>query len=359
MKCKNILKEVASWIAALFSSFMIANFCLPFYFYEPGWIQRDEGATRGIYEPNRRIVRADEGFTVTSIDRNGYINQSTDLTDSGYVLVMGNSQSNGCNVMPDKKWIALLNSKIQNVKNEDTMQVYNLSVGGSQFCDQIQGIQAAMEEFPDSNALIIQITSTDMLAEELSAIEQREFIEEARGEYLVTHLNFKQKLRNAIKDVFPLIVYISELKLSKIELGFGEAFLHGNQNIVYMAENLKWGPNEEKKYQKSLRDALLFLKNTYHGELIILNIPGISLQTEQMIMVNAGYYEEIFREICEQNDIYYLNMGEIYQKEYEDKRILPYGFSNTSPGTGHLNKNGHQMVADVLYLLLKEKGVVQ
>lgn len=46
-------------------------------------------------------------------------------------------------------------------------------------------------------------------------------------------------------------------------------------------------------------------------------------------------------------------MYDTYAREYKEKLVLPYGFSNTKPGYGHLNEAGHQMVADVLYPLLK------
>jgi len=35
-------------------------------------------------------------------------------------------------------------------------------------------------------------------------------------------------------------------------------------------------------------------------------------------------------------------------REYEEKNVLPYGFWNTLPNAGHLNKDGHRMVAEEL-----------
>lgn len=340
---------------------MIANFFIAFYFYDPGWIKRDTGATDGIYEPGSIIVRADEGYAITYVDSNGYVNQSADLTDTGYILIMGNSQSNGCNVMPDKKWVALLNSKIQNIKDEDLTQVYNISVGGYQFYNQLRGVEAAIKEFPNLSALVIQITTTDIPVEELrgKAVNQRAFMEESRGAYLAQHLDRQQIMRNGIKDFFPLIVYLSELKLSKIDIGFDEAFLHGNYDNMYSADNLNQGKEELQSYRNVLEETFMSLRDTYHGEIVILNIPDISLQTEKTIMINAGQYESVFQAVCEENDICYLNMGEVYQQEYRDKWIVPYGFSNTKPGTGHLNEEGHRMVADTLYTLLIERRVIR
>lgn len=359
-KRKSTFKELITWLSAFVMSSIIANLLIPFYFYDPGWIKRDTGATRGIYEPDSKIVRADEGFTVTHIDENGYVNENADLTQAGYILVMGNSQSNGCNVMPGKKWISLLNDKIQNERNEDLTQVYNLSVGGYRLCDQLQGVNAAVQEFPDSQALIIQVLTTDSVPAELDGIEQRTFMEESRGRYLSQHLSAQQIIRNGIKDFFPLVVYLSELKLSKMDFMFQDAFFHGNQNNVNSTEKSPGGGiKEEQIYCESLDKAFGILRDSYHGEIIILNIPGIALSADGTIAINAGQYESTFQAVCKQNEIIYFNMGEIYQKEYDDKSLLPYGFSNTRPGSGHLNEEGHRMVADALYNLLIEREVVQ
>lgn len=360
------LRKIATWLLAVLGSFMVANFFLSFYFYDPGWIKRDTGATYGIYKPNSKIIRADEGFTVTYVDENGYINQCADLTNAGYVLVMGNSQSNGCNVMPEKKRIALLNSKIQNDRNDSLMQVYNISVGGYQLCDQIGGVYAATEEFPHSVALIIQITTTDIPTEELDAIKQRNYTEQSDGTYLAAHLNTVQMVRNGIKEFFPLGIYLYEFKLSKADISLDRISFHGNQNTAHVIDNLAQekeddviNNDEKQSYRESLSKVFASLRDTYHGDIIILNIPEISLQKEDILAVYAGQHEKVFLEVCEQHDIDYLNMGEIYQKEYREKSILPYGFCNTKPGEGHLNVNGHQMVADALYTLLREKEIMQ
>ena len=62
--------------------------------------------------------------------------------------------------------------------------------------------------------------------------------------------------------------------------------------------------------------------------------------------------KEKFSKLCEKNGIYLLDLSDRFKEEYEKNYILPYGFSNTSVGTGHFNKYGHEMVADELYKLI-------
>ena len=353
-------KEIKNWFIALVISSLIANFLMPVYFYDPGWIKRDTGATQGIYEPGSMIIRGDEGYTVTQVDYNGYINQSSDLVDSGYILVMGNSQSNGNNVMPNKKWIALLNDKIQEEKEETGVQIYNISVGGYEFYNQVEGIKAAAKEFPHSDAVILQITTTNIPIENLLNIQQREFSEETRGGELIGNLTYQQKLRNGIKDYFPLLIYLAELKFPQIDISFENAFLQGSVNYgKVVSDNVEDRTKELEVYEDALREVFSLLKESYPGEIIILNIPAISIDEEANLVIPESEYDNIFETVCEQNDIEYLNMGAIYQENYEKYKRLPYGFANTKPGNGHLNEDGHKMVAEALNALFKEKGVIK
>ena len=41
-------------------------------------------------------------------------------------------------------------------------------------------------------------------------------------------------------------------------------------------------------------------------------------------------------------------------REYEKERKLPHGFMNTSPGTGHLNRTGHKLIAARLAAVLEQ-----
>ena len=70
--------------------------------------------------PHYFIVKGDEGRAISGVDGNGYINESDDLADSGYVLFMGNSQTNGIQVDAEKRYISLLNVEFQhdNIDNK-------------------------------------------------------------------------------------------------------------------------------------------------------------------------------------------------------------------------------------------------
>ncbi|MEZ3460960.1 MAG: hypothetical protein K1W23_02095 [Lachnospiraceae bacterium] len=41
-------------------------------------------------------------------------------------------------------------------------------------------------------------------------------------------------------------------------------------------------------------------------------------------------------------------------RAFEDHLVVPYGFQNTAIGDGHLNADGHRIVARELYQVLKD-----
>jgi hypothetical protein len=54
------------------------------------------------------------------------------------------------------------------------------------------------------------------------------------------------------------------------------------------------------------------------------------------------------RAVCEREGVVFIDATERFREEYEKNNIWPYGFCNASIISGHLNRDGHRMVADVL-----------
>jgi hypothetical protein len=55
-----------------------------------------------------------------------------------------------------------------------------------------------------------------------------------------------------------------------------------------------------------------------------------------------------FRAICERKGVAFVDATERFREEYEKNNVWPYGFSNAGIISGHLNRDGHRMIADVL-----------
>jgi hypothetical protein len=104
------------------------------------------------------------------------------------------------------------------------------------------------------------------------------------------------------------------------------------------------------EYNAALSDVLGLLADSAGGRNIIIFFhPAIEFDNNgNMIpVVNAKKLRDFVR-LCEEHDITFIDMSEDFVAAYNDEKIVPYGFSNTIPGEGHLNKYGHEIIAERL-----------
>ena len=62
----------------------------------------------------------------------------------------------------------------------------------------------------------------------------------------------------------------------------------------------------------------------------------------------------LFTRLCEEKGIEFLDLTETYLDAYE-QHVLPFGFSNTAPLTGHLNRQGHRLFAEAVAARIAER----
>ena len=137
--------------------------------------------------------------------------------------------------------------------------------------------------------------------------------------------------------------------------------------IQSFAANTKvQAPSEKKTEVCAQRDLTLYnrlltkLATTVSengAQLIIIYHSNLKI-SEDGRATHPGDLELIsnFADLCEANNILFLDMCDYFIRYYEETHILPHGFWNTSVGSGHLNKYGHEMIAQAVYDLIKETG---
>ncbi len=91
--------------------------------------------------------------------------------------------------------------------------------------------------------------------------------------------------------------------------------------------------------------------------MLIVYHPTISFDNDKNVYTSYNKQDyEIFKTICEKENIDFINMEDRFVEEYKNNNVLPYGFSNTKIGTGHLNKYGHLMMAEEIKRYLEENS---
>lgn len=343
IKTTQLGKKCAKTLSACILAFFIVNFFFFFYKVDGEWITRDGGATSGVYKPGAYIINFAEGAGgIRVADPNGYLNQSADLGET-YVLALGKSHTNAVEVMPNERYVSLLNDKL--CQAADKVKVYSVARGGAEFPELLKGVKALTEEFPDSTALIIEMDSIGSVEALRNCLNQRTYNEENdKAEYRMENRTVEGILKGIIKEKLPLVAYFLEVKLEQIDWGFKNAF-----GIDKRTESIPMREDLTDDYEKALNDAFQMLNDIYDGEIIILYHPTVSVDRSGELIINRMDYYDVMKEQCELNHIFLCDVGDAFLSAYQTHRVVPYGFWNTSMGTGHLNIYGHEIIANTLY----------
>ena len=153
--------------------------------------------------------------------------------------------------------------------------------------------------------------------------------------------SFQDKVVGTVKNYFPFFTIIAGEKYPKLDKGIDNVFCSASRKEkdeeIY----------ESKEYKEVLSQAFTTIRAEYDGKVIILYLPLISIENSGMVIEYDVSFED-FVDICLEFEFEVVDMGEKYLEHYKMDYSVPYGYSNTAPGRGHLNNKGHEMVAQAL-----------
>ena len=301
MRIGKWLIQLIKWSAALGLSFLLVNGLIFFYYNRPAWITRENGATDGIYHPGKTIFYAYEGLGILETDENGYVNPSLPLADQ-YVLVLGSSHTQGKEVMMEERYTSVLNGKIG---EEGTLSVYNMGIDGNYYPAIVSHFEAALQEFPNAAAVVIEIGSTDYSAAELeNALQPVEYDPMSTGTEIMNHLSLRDNAEIAVKEALPLAILLSYRQLSDVDLGSGNPFwADAGENIAEEDENA--GGKEETEL---LEESMEYLVSVFSGPLFILYHPSTALEEDGSMKIVRDGGVDGFRAACEKQGIFFIDM---------------------------------------------------
>lgn len=331
------LKNLIGLVIAFLLSFFLVNGIIFFYDRPVAWISTPNGASGAVRRPNALLVHGTEGYSISRLDSNGYSNPDYKLLDN-YVLMMGASHTQGLEVAPEKKYSAIVNNVITD--NSQELAVYSISSSGHFLPSIIKQFDSAVNNYPNASCITIEIGSIDYSVDELKdACNQPAEIEMSSATELFEQQGLMDKLKNYIKDYFPLISLI--------------------KNHIQTAQEEDTGENEasyidEREYETALAEGLALIRSEYEGPIVILYHPQTIIQEDGTVLIQRGKMINIFRTVCDEVGIDFIDVGDDFLEHYNQFHELPYGFANTTPGSGHLNEVGHQIMSDAILNYLKE-----
>lgn len=347
MKNKNAsLKNFIQWILAAVLAFVLANILILPYWYAPGWVSRDTGATPAIYHAGKTVINGYEGYGWAHVDERGYLNENKPLADE-VVLVLGCSHTKGIEVPMDKRYTSLLNDQLSG-GDDSKLYVYNMAIDGFYFPQIVDGFKAALQEIPSVSSIVIEIPTTEYAPSDFTGYATRQYSENFTGTTAFQNQSLSSEFQTKIKETFPL----ASLYLSKQFVFSGldkTPFLYEANT---QSEN-PFPPNIQSDYQIAIKNSFEAMRSIWDGQILVIYHPKVELQPDGSVKVIDSISVPWFLDVCSQYDIDMVGAGGLWGEIYASSHILPYGFSNTAPGQGHLNTDGHKYMAYLIAQFLE------
>jgi len=325
------LKYILDFVIAFVIAAVVCNTALFLYYRPSGRLYRDSGATSSIWNPYKYMVSGTEGYAFYTADSNGYLNDDLELEDD-YIICYGASFTQGKEVEKGYRYSDILNKDLRT--DDSKLKVYNVSQEGEYLPSLIKGFKALVTEFDGAKAIILEISSTDFEASKIiDATNQREYKESECGENLYNGLTTKQKISVALKEALPLV------SLIRYQINLWET------NEASAEENC------DISYTEAMTYAMQLIKSEFDGNIIILYHPNVTINEDGTMGIQKEETTDTFAQICEDVGIDFVDASDAFLEAYYEDYSVPYGYDNTTMGSGHLSKEGHDIIAT---LLLKE-----
>lgn len=326
-------KETAKWIlkallAGLAAFALLCAVCA-FYFNVPVRVSNPDGATEYKYEPDRRYYRGIEGFGYGRTNNDGF-NNLRDYTpgEEINVLLMGSSHMEGFCVPQSDSAAAVLNRLFDGVR-----YAYSIGMAAHTFPYCAKHLDEALTHYAPTDAVVLELAA---LSYDPAALDAA-----ADG-----------TLKDMSSHEGALITALQ--KIPYLRLFYTKYFQGGGQ----AAEAGSTGAVQEGDFEASLSRLLKKLGETgkAHGVSVILAYtPTVLPDAGGHILPQEQPGErELYQRLCAENGVVFLDLTEKNIAAAEDGQ-LPFGFANTTPGTGHINSLGLRIFAEGVYEQLAEE----
>lgn len=348
-KCKRVIVWILKcFVAGIVAVLILSIFSL--FYYNHGIRKTSKtGATDYSWENKFHSVGY-EGFAWGINDVNGYNNAYMLNKEDIDILMMGSSHMNAYNV-PQKCSVSyLLNRMIKTLDAGYRGGVYNIGMEGHTFYMCSDNLKNALETYSPQKYVIIETRSVKLsmerMEEVLNGTRKRTPAFDSGLIYYMQKVPYFCLLHRQIRDMCGL----NDASLAENDNDTEEKADHSNFDNTLENTTLDYN-TQLNKYMEKLAEEV----SSYHVKLLIFYMPSISINDDGTVGT-VGNPQDIaeFASACKNYGIEFLDMSDVFLENYKQNYELPFGFSNTEAGRGHLNRRGHELVASALFDKIKE-----
>lgn len=321
-------------LGAVFLALAVLDLFCAWYYNPTSYLRDPDRATDLIRQPEAFTSRATEGFASMRMDAQGYNNASVP-DENIFVLMMGSSHTEALNVPQDQNASAQLQVLLSEAGYPGA--VYNIGISSHTFARNAANLPRALEKFQPTGYVVVETADVLMFTAAVHAA------------------------RDDVMDLLPetdspLPAWLTNRPLAAtLYRQWGNLTSEEEEQI----DTSYIPPDILQRYQQALTELFLQMRTEadaagvelifyYHPHLALTGDGGAETMTQRQCL-------GAFSAACQEAGITFLDLSETFLQAYEADYTLPHGFVNTSPGTGHLNADGHAIIARALFETIAEK----
>ena len=315
-----ILKAIAGGVIALLA---LNAFCM-LYYNVPVHYTNPDGSTEYKWETSTFYSKGTEGFAWGVTNNDGFNNLRDYVPGERIdILLMGSSHIEGFNVAQDENAGAVLNTLFDGEK-----YTYNIGTAGHTMLYCMKHLAAALDTYEPGGYVVIETNTVDFAPEDIDAVLSGTLADiPSQSGALVTLMQKLPYLR---------LLYTVQFK--------------------GMAGDADAADTETAEAPAALREPAAALSPLLEMAADICGERGV----QPIIVFDPAVYVDrqgeaytetdaeclaAFESACAEHGIVFVDLTDAYIDEYAESCRLPYGFVNTTPGTGHMNRVGHRLFA--------------
>lgn len=320
--------------AVLLALVVLDLFCA-WYYAPTSYLLDPDRATDLIRQPDAFTSRATEGFASMRMDDQGYNNAVLPGDEGIFVLMMGSSHTEALNVPQDQNAAAQLQALLSEAGYSGA--VYNIGISSHTFARNAANLPRALKKFQPTGYVVIETADVLMFTAAVHA---------ARDDIM----------EPLPQTDSPLPAWLTNRPLAAtLYRQWGNLTSEEEEQV----DTSYIPPDILERYQQALTELFVQMRTEadaagvelifyYHPHLALTESGKAEPMTQQQCL-------GAFSAACQEAGIPFLDLSETFLAAYEADFTLPHGFVNTSPGKGHLNADGHAMIARALFEFIEEK----
>lgn len=323
-------------VAAFVSIVILSLFSLVYYNPPVATVQPD-WVTNYKFVPNKKWSYMMEGFGYGVINNQGYNNAYYKDCSNPDIVFIGSSHLEAIQVPENSNFIYLLNEKFDEDGND--FKCINLGISGHFFEVSVSNFEYVINTYKDAKYIVIEASNIEYSPSELDDVINCKF-----------HDPLKERgflYETAQKIPYLRLIYKKITEINKAD-----------NSIVNSEASQLSEDNDMNVYSDKIQiilERILKLSEDNGIEPIILMHGSFLADTNGNIVTsNDPAYNSAFKKCCEKVGIKVVDVLPEMIEHYKNTFAFSYGFSNSVPGSGHLNKTGHKIIADVLYDRINE-----